>query len=380
MPRASRRDRDRLFVIVDHAADAFVGQMVDATLDTTAAELALGPSADPAALLMASSPPPSQGALEPSASQSGLAESSSGVIDPQRPRRRHQMMRGAENAVAASLRIVTQSVPAKRDRFVGAKAPKRADAPPEPLVQRTVAVYAFIKLEDAKRAHAANRLPDLAEAFIAAASEEARSIVSPPPETSESALLFTPVDSPSGLAPTGVKLPESVPPARVHFVLVHFNGTSRPSGSPKTAAEASIGAHLVLASPHVAGVTFVGTHGDVAGMLRPAFEYALKSMAGKGADEIDASALTDPQSKGPKVSTDWGLGYQRMLCEIPGISESRVRCVTAVFPTMASLILELKQQPPLPDPPAPVTEAHLSARFAALAQQHEGSASARGAD
>jgi hypothetical protein len=176
-------------------------------------------------------------------------------------------------------------------------------------------------------------------------------------------------------------MPDPVPPPRLHFALVNFNGTSRAAGGPRSAVEATIGAELILASPCVAGVTFVGTHGDVTAMLKPAIEYALRSMTGKGSDELDAAAITEPQSKGPKVATDWELGYQRMLCEIPSISETRARCIVGVFPTMSSLLSELKEQPPLPEPPVPVTEQHLTARFAALSRQSESTTNVRsGAD
>jgi hypothetical protein len=120
--------------------------------------------------------------------------------------------------------------------------------------------------------------------------------------------------------------------------------------------------------------------------LKSTIDYLAAGHLAKAAKEtVEAAALTEPTSSGPKVDVDWRAGYIRMLCEIPDITQRRARCVATVFPTLSSLLAEvsslLSTRPSLLDvATGDVLIDSLTPKFASLASMAEPESSDKGAD
>jgi hypothetical protein len=317
-------------IVVDVEADEYCGDEID-TL--------------PAQLQEAKSTPPTP-VPTPSSSQMDSFQDTSAARGPRAAWDFHCSIVRSENAVARSVRVVVRHRPPTRGRKKSATA---LHAAAEGVVTRCVATFVVVPVALLKGVAAAGRVDQMVADFQQAIAAE---------DLHESGDARDP---------------------RIHFLLATFDDKNRrESGGPRSVTEATLGAQLIYASSTVAGITFVATFKDVVAAVRHAAEFALRK-TGAAAD-LEVAAMTEPVSRGPKVDVDWAKGYQRMLCEVFGVTEPRAWCIATVFPTMQSLITELRVQPGLPSGPVAVNDGMLSTRFFALANTVEPDANARGAD
>jgi hypothetical protein len=324
----------------------------------TEAEPYCGPVFDdlPIAVAQPATPPPTPPASPALSQVDANNESASPLFDSPVPPVANScnVVRGVENVIARSIRVVVKITPKLRkqpSRTVGRKA-SLADISPVPVptaeatpTERTVVTFVLLPIDLARKVDKCGNVTEMVQSLADA-------------EANESEMALGDV--------------------RLHFLLMNFGNSSRDFGGPRSVPEATLGATFALASTAVCGVTFVGTHRDIFEPVRLATLFAFRK-AGT-AEKHDASAMTEPMNKGPKVDIDWAKGYLRMLSEIPTMTEPRARCIASVFPTMHSLMEGLREQPALAPTLRPVTEAHLSPKFQALARTVEPDTTSRGAD